>query len=468
MSAVAVPVWAESARASLGGRWATSFTLWAVLLVPAIALSSYQDFGEPYANVLVAALSAVAPCTAAAIVFLVAGLLRRSIATIPIALCVLFWVGVGVVHGVTAALMDTALSRTEPHFLAQVIYWAGSCLIWLPLVTYGISQSAYRRGLLVSLQLQARKDSVLRRSSLLEIADLHALIVNAIQNNIRPVVVEIEHSLESLGPALDSARLSELGTQLAGVSEEATRIIETTSAAQPLVPESIAPEPSAPVGAALDFDQTRPLLAAVLSSVALLPLIVAVGFDDAAVDADGLTSAVGIFVVVTFLLFAGLASQRFVRHLRRTTRIVTALATYALAGVAASVVAIVGPWQPANQQNLALGLLLPIAVPLAAITLSAAVGLGKANLDVVERIAEIEAGIDQFEESLESDRRDIRAQVTALTHGPLRGRLAACAMALNFHASEVGASTPERTEFIVAGVREHLAGVLEELDSLGD
>ncbi len=465
---MAAPARAQSTRQSLGGRWTTSFTVWTVLLVPAIALSAYQDFGEPYPNILLTAAAAVAPCAAVAIVFLLAGFLRRSTSTIPIALCVLFWVSVGIAHGVTAALVDTAFSGTEPHFLAQCVYWAAACLLWLPLVTYGIAQSAYRRGLLVSLQREIRRDKYLRRSSLLEIAELRALIVNAIQDNIRPVVVEIERSLESLSPALDGSRLTELGTQLAGVSEEATRIIETTTAATPQLPESVAKEPSAPVGAALDFDQTRPLLAALVSSLALLPLIVAVGFDDTSVDADGLASTGIILAVVTILLLGGLSSQRFVRHFRRTTRIATALCTYVFAGVAAAVAAIFGPWQPANQQNLALALLLPIAVPLAAVTLSAAVGLGTANLDVVEQVAQIEARIHQFEESLESDRRDIRAQLSTLTHGPLRGKLAACAMALNFHAAEIGTSTPERTEFIIASVREHLAEVLDELDSLGE
>ena len=467
MSAVATSVRAQSARESLGGEWTTSFAVWAVLLIPALALSAYQDFGESYPNILVAAFSAVLPCAVVAIVFIVVRFLRRNTTTMPIAVCLLFWASVGVLHGVVASLTDTALSGSAPHFLAQVIYWAASSLIWLPLVTYGTAQSAYRRGLLVSLALETRRESFLRRSSLLEISDLRSLIVNAIQDNIRPVLVEIEHSLESLSPVLDGARLAELGNQLADVSEEATRVIETTIGAHPLAQKTVAREPAAPVGAALDFDQTRPLLAAVLSSVALLPLVVAVGFDERAVDTDGLASTGVIVVVVTLLLLAGLASQRLVRHLRRATRIATALTTYALAGIAASVVAIIGPWQPANQQNLALALLLPVAVPLAAVSFSAAVGLGNANLGVVRQIAEIEAGIAQFEKSLDSDRRDIRAQVSALTHGPLRGRLAACAMALNFHAAEIATAPPDRTEHIVASVREHLADVLDELDSLG-
>ena len=467
MSTVATPVGAQSARESLGGEWATSFAVWAVLVIPALALSAYQDFGEPYPNILVAAVASVLPCAAVGIVFLVARLLRRSTTTIPIALCVLFWISVGVVHGVTAAIMDTVLSGTEPHYLAQSIFWAAACLIWLPLVTYGIAQSAYRRGLLVSLHLDMRRGSFLRRSSLLEIADLRSLIVNAIHANIRPVLVDIEHSLQSLSPALDGARLAELGAQLSDVSEETTRIIETTIAAQPVAPEATSLEPIAPVAAALDFDQTRPFLAALLSSVALLPLLVAVSFNEATIDVEGVETAGIILAVVTALLFAGLALQQFVAHLRPTTRIASALVTYAVAGIAAAVIAAVGTWQPADDQNLALALLLPIAVPVAAVTLSAAAGLGNANLGIVRQIAQIDDGMAQFEKSLEHDRHDIRNQVSALTHGPLRGRLAACAMALNFHAAEIGTSQPARTEYIVASVREHLAVVLDELDSLG-
>jgi predicted DNA-binding protein YlxM (UPF0122 family) len=467
VSAVTAPVMAQSARDSLGGAWTTSFTVWAVLLVPALALSVYQDFGEPYPNILVAAVAGLLPCATVGLVFLAARLLRRHTTTIPLVFCVAFWVSVGVVHGVTAATLDTVLAGTKPHFLAQSIFWTASTLIWLPLVTYAIAQSAYRRGLLASLQREIRTDSFLRRSSLLEIADLRSLIVNAIHDNIRPVLVEIEHSLESISPALDGTRLAELGRQLSDVSEETTRIIDTTIAARPTQPEAASLEPSAPVTAALDFDQARPFAAAVLSCVALLPLVVAVEFNEGAIDVLGVESAGLILAVVTVLLVAGLASQRLVCHLRPTARIASTLVTYAVAGVAAAVIAIVGPWQPTDAQNLALALLLPIAVPLAAATLSAAVGLGTANLGVVRQIAEVDDGIVQFENKLDNDRSDIRSQVSALTHGPLRGRLAACAMALNFHAAEIGTSEPARTEYIVRSVREHLAEVLDELDSLG-
>jgi hypothetical protein len=399
-------------------------------------------------------------------VFLAAGQLRRSTTTMRVAFCVLFWAVVGAVHGLTAATLAAALAGNSAHFPAQIIYWAASCLIWLPLVTYAISQSADRRGLLSALAIESRNDASRRRSSLLELADLRSLIVTAIQENIRPVVIEIEHSLDSLSNALDRSRLTDIGRQLADVSDETTRIIEITTGEPRTESPGIAHEPVAPIAAALDYDHTRPVRAALFSSVALLPLVIAVSFSSATVDVAGLESAGLILALVAVLLFAGFVAQRLVRERKRNLRIASALAAYVVVGIAAAAVSIVGPWQPVNHQNLVLAVLLPIAVPVAAVTLSAAAGLGNANLAVVRQIDELHADSARFEELLELDRIGIRSQVAALTHGPLRGRLAACAMALNFHAAEITPSDPARTEHIVTRVREHLADVLEELDSL--
>jgi hypothetical protein len=467
VSAIAAPVPPRTTRESLGGQWATSFTVWALLLVPALALSAYQDIGEPYPNILIAAVACVGSCAAPALVFMIVRFLRRSTPTIPLPLCLLFWAGVGAVHGVTAGFLSWQFSGAQPHFPGQAIFWAASCLIWLPLATYAIAESAYRRRLLQSLEVEIRRENIIRRSSLLELADLRSLIVGAMQENIRPVLVEIATSLATIGPALDSARLAALGRQLSDVSEETARIIQTTASVQPAAPQPGNREIASPVGAALDFDRSRPIVAALLSSVALLPLIVAISFRSATIDSGGLETEGYILAIVTVFLGVGLAAHRFARQFQRRGRIGLAIATYGATGIAAAAIAIAGPWRPANHQNLVLALLLLVAVPLVAATLSAAVGLGNANIVTARQISDVDDEIAKFEIELERDRSEIREQVSAVTHGPLRGRLSACAMALNFHAAEIGTRDPARTEYIVTSVREHLAEVLNEMDSLG-
>jgi len=467
VSALSAPVTAQSTRDALGGVWATSLTLWAILLVPAIALSAYQTSNDAYPNVLIRAVAVLGPCVTPVVVFVLARLVRRTSTTIPIVLCFAYWLSIGIVHGLTAAWLAVVLTGSQAHYPAQAIFWAVSCLLWMPLVTYGLAQYSDRRRLLTALQSETQQEGEIRRKSLLELADFRTSIVDAIQGNIRPVLVAIAESLAAIGPALDGNRLSAIGRQLAEVSEETARIIETTSQQQPTATVVTPTAPATPLGEALEFERARPYFGAALGCVVLLPLVVAVSFRTATVDTDAIKTEVYIMVVIGALLLVGSVAGRRARGVSRRARIATTLGAYLVAGLAGSAVALVGPWQPLSQQNFLLALMLPIAVPFAASTLSAAVGLGNSNLGIVHRTADVHAEIDEFERGLDQDRQKIREQVSALTHGPLRGRLAACAMALNFHAAEIATSAPKRTEFIIASVREHLDDVLTELDRLG-
>jgi hypothetical protein len=167
------------------------------------------------------------------------------------------------------------------------------------------------------------------------------------------------------------------------------------------------------------------------------------------------------------LLVVGIAVQRLASRLGLRARIRSALAAFVVTGMAAASVAAFGPWQPASNQNLLLAVLLPFAIPLSASALGAALGLGLDNIETHRRIRAVDEAIAQFDGELDRSRDDIRNQISAVTHGPLRGRLAACAMALNFHAAEINTSPPARTEYVITSVREHLADVLKELDVLG-
>jgi hypothetical protein len=437
-----------------------------ILLPPALVLSGFQEIGVRYPNLLVGALACVAECAASAVVIVIARILRRNVLRIPLPLCIFFWALVGVVHGLAAGVLAAAFAGAQPHYPARAAFWGVSALIWLPLATYAVSQFANRRTLLASLRTANAEVAATRRDAFWEIAELRTDIVSAIRDNIRPVLVDIASSIESIGPALEAERFAALGKRLADVSEETSRIIETTR--RPATAPSVhAIPPSAPLTAALDFDGARPVMAALLTCVALLPVAVPVSFGAIDVHPEGLGSAALILAVVAVVLTVGLGSLRFVRRLTPRTRIGWTFATFLVAGFAAAASAVLGPWQPANEQNLILAVLLPIAVPLAAITLSSAVGLGNANLGIVSQVAAVESERAALDAEFELRRREIRGAMTTLTHGPLRGRLAACAMALNFHAAEIGSTTPERTAYITSTVLEHLTSAMEELDSLG-
>jgi hypothetical protein len=203
-----------------------------------------------------------------------------------------------------------------------------------------------------------------------------------------------------------------------------------------------------------------------LTAAALLPMIVALSFEVPTVRGQGLGTTAIVLVVVVVVLSAGMATPRLRMHRSRQGRLGAALAVYGVAGVAAAVAAYFGPWQPVSQQNEVLALLLLVAVPFAAMALSIAVGLGTANLAIVVDMTALEQEKLRRETASDSERLAVRRQLETLTHGPLRGRLAVCAMALNFHAAEIETCSPARTAFITTSVLDHLADAVSELDSL--
>jgi hypothetical protein len=456
----------ETANESLGGPWATSVWVWLLLLIPALVMSGYQDSSVRFPTALIAAAVALVECAVSIIPFVVASIIRRHTRTIPIPLCLVFWASVGIVHGVVAGFLAFALGGVDAHYVARSIFWAAACLIWLPLTTYAIAQFASRRLLLASLAQSTRVEEATRIGSTNEMSELRSLIVAAIRDNIRPVVVEIARSLEAIGPGLDAGRLMALGRRLSDVSHETTRIIETTTGPAVLPAERLTIEPLAPMIAALDFEKARPVLAAFLTAGALLPVAVAFSFGKSSLQALGLGTTAVVLVVTFVVMVAGMGVPRSPKG-GRDARIRSALIVYVIAGVLTGAAAFLGPWQPANHQNYVLAALLVLAVPFAAAALSAAVGLRSANLALVGQIAALERDIQQLDMRMNDRRHSVREQLALVTHGPLRGRLAACAMALNFHAAELDSTSADRTEYISTSVLEHLADALHELDALG-
>ena len=75
--------------------------------------------------------------------------------------------------------------------------------IWLPLVDLCLARTPIGAVCLERCKPQRTSQGWFGRSSLLELADLRSLIVGAMRENIRPVLVEIAQSLATIGPALE-------------------------------------------------------------------------------------------------------------------------------------------------------------------------------------------------------------------------------------------------------------------------
>ena len=109
---------------------------------------------------------------------------------------------------------------------------------------------------------------------------------------------------------------------------------------------------------------------------------------------------------------------------------------------------------------------LPVLAGVAASVIPTIAGLRAANRDALADIAAVRAQRDQLLADGGSEEERVRDQVAELLHGPIQGRLSACAMALSFHASADPPPDADRTAFITASVLDHLDAVARDVDAL--
>jgi hypothetical protein len=211
------------------------------------------------------------------------------------------------------------------------------------------------------------------------------------------------------------------------------------------------------------FDRDRPIFAAVLGGVALLPLIVPDTFRvEGVVAAWQAAAAVGVAVVVTAI---NLSTLRWWAK-RVTPPEWTMLLAFVLPGILGGLTLSLLRASPPDLYELLYEILFTFGTVVAGGALSVAVGLTFANAELDSRITEINVSALKLSQHSSLAEQRARDQVAALMHGPIYGRLSACAMALNFHAAELQQGGTERTDFIMTTVREYLDAAFRDLELL--
>jgi hypothetical protein len=146
-------------------------------------------------------------------------------------------------------------------------------------------------------------------------------------------------------------------------------------------------------------------------------------------------------------------------------RLSTAALRYVAAGVAGSAVFAVLAWPHRDPFTTLLIAVLPIGVVFAASVVSTTAGVREANHDLSAAIRELNDRAREHEEAGRAAERELRNRLRDLLHGPVQGRLAACAMALNFSAAGEPADDGVR-ESLIAAVTSHLDAVASDLREL--
>lgn len=450
-------------REALGGPRSFYATGWLVLFLPSTVLVIVQESATPFPHFGYVVASAVIQHLATGILSLPAvAFLRRGGGQLPIWWSFASWTAIGLSRGLIGGIMASALANVDPDFPLRVTVWLLASWVWMPLFTYTAAQGQNRRALLGALD-----DAVRRREEALRLRersaeDIRRQLILAVQETVNGAIDDIRVSLAAARSSFDPAQLRQVGDRLASVSQQVGSVVDRLSTSTADEPQAV-PSAGAPLLSALTFERRRPWLSSTLATgvlvAVLAPLCVSIKGWPFLAD-------FGVAMLVSTLVMS-LGSRMALPGLDNLRRQVAwVVARYGTAGLSGAVVLAIVHWDRFDSFTTVFILVLPYGVSFSAIIVSGAVGLAGANRQAIRSLAAIDAERADIETTAAEQENRIRDQLAAVMHGPILGRLAACAMALNFHASEVGSVPAERTEHVANAVAEHLDAATADLDSL--
>ncbi len=452
-----------SIRESLGGRSSITLGGWLGFLFPASLLVLLQEVGTPFSHWWYALISAGLQHAAVGVVLLLVALAARKIDVIPLRGMVVLWVLIGAVRGIVGGLFVAATTNVNPEYLDRALAWAAISVVWTPLFVYVAAQTGRRRDLMDDWEVRTEQLDVERTRARRSSAETQASLVLAVRNSVLPVIVEIQRSLAALADGVSVSSLASISDRLRGVSKDATLIIsDTTRHDESTIP--LPPHRRATVFAATEFHRSRPLYMSVLTIVALaaitLPDSFRLGGPPGAIEMLITLAVVMVTLLGTLLFTSWLAARGTTGH------DIPVYLSFVGAAIASELALLLLPLYPAGIPGLVLQVSLPPSVIVAAATISIAVGIGIANEQLAASTAGVDAEIELLRERSAERDAEARAQVSTLLHGPVLGRLSACVMALNFHASDPANLTPENNSLVTRQVLDHLALAARDMELL--
>jgi len=453
-------------RQALGGPWAANFSGWAILFFPSTFLVFLFDYRISELSSIEVLLIAVAEHLAAGLTALVvAFIFRKRYGNFTLPVSFTLWILIGVTRGTVGAVLVELWAGADPQYFWRIAFWILIACVWMPLFVYTAAQWEHRvtltatKSLLEALRDEERKHSI-------EPADhVHKRLIAAVQSAISPVVEEIRRSLEVVSNGIDPIAMRRIGDQLAAVANEASAIVSGKLDTHAGHSEITAGNRITAFHAAIDFERQRPVLASVLTGIALATITLPIGL--ASNGLFGLGAALAATGVTTAALLLRALVNVLVQPHGYKFRGLVVLVIYAGAGLLGSLTVIVVSSGRLTHENGLLVFLLPFASVLLSSLITGTVGLSAANQILVDDIAELDHERHDLEIIAQVTEERVRKDLATLMHGTVQGRLSACVMALNFHAAELEQGNPDRVESITRAVLEHLEAASTDLDSLG-
>jgi hypothetical protein len=391
-----------------------------------------------------------------------AAVLQRRGALLPLWAGFAFWSVLGMIRGTVGGLVAVHAAGVAGDFGFRIVFWGSLGLVWECLFLHTAAQLRNRRALLSRLAAEVALRDEARRQAQRSSSEIREHLIEAVRGSIGPAVEEITRSLRVVSPTVDRERIRLIGERLGAVSSESSRMVQRLSAA----PDPGPPQHTggaAPLVTVLDFEYRRPVLSVALGALALLALIVPLTneLERDPVFLLQLVVSVGVSALGMVVAFGVQDRER-----RAMTGLGAALLRYLIAGLLASTALLLFQVEGLGPFVDSLLLVLPVGAVVSSVTVAAAVGLPESNRDLLRVMTEVEAERRSLAEAALEEENQVRLQLSELMHGPIQGRLAACAMALNFHSAEIDSAPDGRTDFITATVLSHLEAASDDLVGL--
>jgi hypothetical protein len=370
-----------------------------------------------------------------------------------------------VAQAVVGGVYATIAVGGSPDFGFRIAFWLAVQWLWSPLVINTLAQYEHRRYLLAerAIHIDSWNTNAQRGNSALR--HQHVRLLETIRSTVSPVITEIRQQLNGKTAPREQAEFLSTADQLTVLSNSVKTILETphiTSSLTGGVPEH--PKRIAPIIDALNYEIRRPYTSSAVLAILLLPVLVPGMFRLGGMPAIAeLTAGVASSA---FLFASGLQLIKLFTKEDSRSRTTQIALVHIVASAAAPLVVGAMSWEPLGERQWVLVVFLPLGFIFAAVAVSGAFGLGDANRLLVEEMIQIRNHFGAYQEFVRQEEKRMSDEVESVLHGPIRGRLSACIMALKFHVDELAIADSAHGESIMRAVAKHLDATARDLDRM--
>lgn len=446
-------------RQALGGPWAAHWLFLVGLLLPTTLLVLVREVATPFPDWWWPLVSALAQHIVAGAVVVIGGAIgRRFHEYLPIATVLSIWIVAAVVRGFVAGAIAQSAAGVDPEYGSRIATWVVVSLVWLPAMVYAIAQFERRRAVLGAIDVTEFELSRERPRTDASSAEVQQQLRQAIAESITPALSDLQASLDASRDALDRASVAELSLRLSQLHDDTADLLES---ARPVDPP--APAPLAGLRRALDVPPRLPWLSAALVVGATVVLIV---FDAWRIFGplavlEVIVSATGAGIVLGLVptLVDALRPQLLVAHGQRITGVALIL------GIGTGCYLMLNSGiDPITWHGWLIVPLLAVGLTIASAMYYSAIVMSDANAEADARLVTLQSALSALKTHNDQVLDLERSRLSELMHGPVQGRIAACIMALNFHAT--GDSTEEHGRTLADSVLDHLRAVSRDLEQI--